>query len=1459
MKKHLLILASLVFGIGQLFADDVTFSVANLKNALGSTNGSNPQISIPYTWKEAPYHVTVDIAKQDGTSGANLTVSNLIGLDATYQMTVSVAGAGTLEGITLTTNPTGQKANATADKGTYSNGTWTPGEATSSVTFTMKGAFRLTSIKVDYTPDSNVTPDVPVTGFEEPFEATPVDNLASYSGSAPYIYDKASMKFYALNNLGEYEEYGVVTEVNTLKVAGNGITEIEYIKTNTSMATIPYINLNYIPKKNTRAVCTLEALEGGDWKAAYGCGYFQDGWKDRFCFFTTNAAINLGDEVVDKSQMRYGEKIVTVLDAAAGKMDIYEADGTTLIGTITDRPKDADCKTSLYVFAQNKDVPGGEKITDCYNPFITLYGLDLYEGDTKVMELVPAIDGEGNGGLKDKLTGTFYGPANNGKFELSSDGQTAAGQAGITAYEGKIVIFEGHEYEYFNGSWVDRGQMVYQSVSEVGTDYRNLSNWSYPGSAYDKTFGVNNFDGTTNTLSPYVGNGGWEPLSYKLTGLTKGESYRVSFNYTGNAWYSWSSYTTLPFFVLDYESMPWNDFNDPGQALAYTAMPDTETSNQPYYVDFKANHSYALMCIQFGVVDDGAHGNGEGGNEKAQNWPNPFAFSFGDIKVEKRVLPQPYNAIDWADPVKYTLLEYIENVSAPRERAFTLPYNPVTATQIDTKFMVYDTSTGWCGIFSGRNKDNAQTGISLYMNGNDRAHFGYFAGDMGGSGDNFAPFSLNTDYEVSADVTKLVVNGETYYTGKTVTNATTRNLSLFANPEWDNAMRGRFYYCTISEAGEKVYDFKPAMRHDGVFGFYDKASRTFVLPAQGGNLDGYSYKKLADQAYVTYNKETRIVMVGSTAQFLPDVQNLDGATYTWSSSDETIATVAADGTVTGVAAGKVTITVTTDADQGWTANYELTVSEPEYKRFDANNVGYAIVTGGNGWNDSPLSALLDNDATTKFGCSGSGDAWAIMIASEPVAVQQYSFVTGSDTYDYPGRTPRSWKLEGSNDNQTWTVIDEQVQNYKVMTSNMEETVFTVDGKETYKFFKFTAWDFDGGFQLGEFWVNEQTHAWGEPTETASTCTVPGKKVWECATSKVLKTETLPLAEHEYENGACACGAKVSAPVILANGATTPFTAKFRHVIGVSDNEYEDIEKGWANTDFDDSAWDEMLMPLGAFGPYKTRWIGEYNTFWFRRPFTIENPAAITKLTLKVTHDDDCVVFLNGKKVWNEYGWTGGENDWRTIDVDPSLLVAGKNVLAVYIEQNHGGAYCDFSLEANVGAKVTVSDAGYATFVAPVDVDFTGSEVTPKAATFDGTYVQLADVKTVPAGTAVVVKAAEGTYTVPATTDAVLGATNELIAATADVTANGTQYILAKQDDEVGFAKATTGSTIAAGKGYLQFTTAVKAFYPFAGNDATGISGIEAINGDAPIYNVAGQRLGKMQKGINIVGGKKVLK
>ena len=62
--------------------------------------------------------------------------------------------------------------------------------------------------------------------------------------------------------------------------------------------------------------------------------------------------------------------------------------------------------------------------------------------------------------------------------------------------------------------------------------------------------------------------------------------------------------------------------------------------------------------------------------------------------------------------------------------------------------------------------------------------------------------------------------------------------------------------------------------------------------------------------------------------------------------------------------------------------------------------------------------------------------------------------------------------------------------------------------------------------------------------------------------------------------------------------------------------------------------------------------------------------------------------------------------------------------------------------------------------------------------------------------------------------------------------------------------------------YLEVSNAagVKAFY-FDDDDATGIEMADSQSSmlNAPIYNMAGQRLQKMQKGINIVGGKKILR
>ena len=91
------------------------------------------------------------------------------------------------------------------------------------------------------------------------------------------------------------------------------------------------------------------------------------------------------------------------------------------------------------------------------------------------------------------------------------------------------------------------------------------------------------------------------------------------------------------------------------------------------------------------------------------------------------------------------------------------------------------------------------------------------------------------------------------------------------------------------------------------------------------------------------------------------------------------------------------------------------------------------------------------------------------------------------------------------------------------------------------------------------------------------------------------------------------------------------------------------------------------------------------------------------------------------------------------------------------------------------------------------------------------------------------------------------------------------FVLAKPEGkDVAFYEAESG-TIAAGKAYIEnpySDSDVKAFYfLFPGDDPTGISTIDnaQLNVDGVIYNIAGQRVSKIQKGINIVNGKKFLR
>lgn len=205
---------------------------------------------------------------------------------------------------------------------------------------------------------------------------------------------------------------------------------------------------------------------------------------------------------------------------------------------------------------------------------------------------------------------------------------------------------------------------------------------------------------------------------------------------------------------------------------------------------------------------------------------------------------------------------------------------------------------------------------------------------------------------------------------------------------------------------------------------------------------------------------------------------------------------------------------------------------------------------------------------------------------------------------------------------------------------------------------------------------------------------------------------------------------------------------------------------------------------------------------------------------------------------------------------------------VHIDINVG-----YPVEVEVGdlanATVSVSDALISTFCAPFTVAIPAdyqSVVTASTVTgVEGNVLKLEPVAdyVIPANTPVIVEIPMA-YTLPVSGIYVKGtpAAGLLTGVYESTLAPVGSYVLQNLSGKVGFYQVTAGNqpTVGANRCYLTVASGIKAFY-FDEDDATSIQTIE--NGqqtaDGVIYNVAGQRMNKMQRGINIINGKKILK
>ncbi len=175
------------------------------------------------------------------------------------------------------------------------------------------------------------------------------------------------------------------------------------------------------------------------------------------------------------------------------------------------------------------------------------------------------------------------------------------------------------------------------------------------------------------------------------------------------------------------------------------------------------------------------------------------------------------------------------------------------------------------------------------------------------------------------------------------------------------------------------------------------------------------------------------------------------------------------------------------------------------------------------------------------------------------------------------------------------------------------------------------------------------------------------------------------------SGAAARLTRFGVDTASSSATLVPAAASWRY-----EDSGADLGTGWRAPAFADAAWAQGPAQLGfGDGDESTQLRSGRLTYYFRHTFSVADPAAVSALALQHLRDDGAVVYLNGTEVSRSNLPTGtitastpastavagsDEQRWHSTGIDPRLLRAGTNVLAVEVHQS-GTSSSDVSFAA----------------------------------------------------------------------------------------------------------------------------------------------------------------------------------
>jgi hypothetical protein len=114
-------------------------------------------------------------------------------------------------------------------------------------------------------------------------------------------------------------------------------------------------------------------------------------------------------------------------------------------------------------------------------------------------------------------------------------------------------------------------------------------------------------------------------------------------------------------------------------------------------------------------------------------------------------------------------------------------------------------------------------------------------------------------------------------------------------------------------------------------------------------------------------------------------------------------------------------------------------------------------------------------------------------------------------------------------------------------------------------------------------------------------------------------------------------------------------------------------KDWMESSFADQSWKKGAAPFGDDeSRAKTKW--KSKDLWVRRSFEVHTKN-LDKVYLKLSHDDNIEVYINGQEVYRAKGWTQ-KFAYLPIPNAENIIKQGKNVLAIHVANTAGGSWLD---------------------------------------------------------------------------------------------------------------------------------------------------------------------------------------